>query len=279
MSAIDTQKLVNDLASHVKDTDGFHFPFWHPELPDWLTKGFAEGGLGVTKFVVIEFGVLFVMAALFIPLAVRVRGGQTVKGRFWNMIETMLVFLKEQVIEPSIGKKDAGPYVPYLWGLFFFILFCNLAGMVPWGGTPTGSLSITVVLATSTFAVVVYTGMKRHGASGYWLGLVPHMDLPWPLGYILKPMLFVIEVVALFIKHIVLSIRLMANMFAGHLILAVFLAFISLTAGMMLWYPVAIGSIGMSVCISFLELFVAFLQAYIFTLLSALYIGMSIHQH
>ncbi len=274
MSGIDAEKLVGDLASHVKDTESFHFPFWHPNIPETLTQ------LGITKFVVVELAVLAVMAAIFIPLAAKIKSGTPIRGRFWNMIEAMLVFLKEQVIEPSIGKKNAGPYVPYLWALFFFILFCNLAGMVPWAGTPTGSLSITVVLACSTFAVVLYTGMKHHGAGGYWLGLVPQMDLPYGLGYVLKPMLFVIEVASLFIKHIVLSIRLMANMFAGHLILAVLLAFISLTAGtLILWMPVTIGSIGMSVAVSFLELFVAFLQAYIFTLLSSIYIGMSIHQH
>ncbi len=274
MSGIDAEKLVSDLAGHVKDTESFHFPFWHPAIPEVLIQ------FGITKFVIIELAVLVVMALLFIPLAVKIKGGRPIQGRFWNMIEAVLVFLKEQVIEPSIGKKNAAPYVPFLWALFFFILFCNLAGMVPWAGSPTGSLSITVVLACSTFAVVLFTGMKRHGAGGFWLGLVPHMDLPWPLGYFLKPMLFVIEVASLFIKHIVLSIRLMANMFAGHLILAVLLAFISLTAGtLVLWVPVTIGSIGMSVAVSFLELFVAFLQAYIFTLLSSIYIGMSIHQH
>ncbi len=274
MSGIDAEKLVSDLASHVKDTESFHFPFWHPQIPETLTQ------FGITKFVIVEVAVLVVMALLFVPLAVKIRGGKPVRGRFWNMLEAMLVFLKEQVIEPSIGKKNAGPYIPFLWALFFFILFCNLAGMVPWAGTPTGSLSITVVLACSTFAIVLYTGMVRHGASGYWLGLVPHMDLPYGLGYILKPMLFVIEVVSLFMKHIVLSIRLMANMFAGHLILAVLLAFISLTAGsLILWVPVTIGSVALSVAIDFLELLVAFLQAYIFTLLSSIYIGMSIHQH
>ncbi len=274
MSGIDTQKFVSDLAGHVKDTNSFHFPFWHPEIPEFLTQ------FGITRFVIIELAVLAVMAAIFVPLAMKIRDGKPVKGRFWNMIELMLVYLKEQVIEPSIGKKSAAPFIPYLWGLFFFVLLCNLAGMVPWAGSPTGSLSITVVLALATFAIVVFTGMKRHGAGGYWLGLIPPVDLPWPLGYILKPMLFVIEIVSLLIKHSVLAIRLMANMFAGHLTLAVFLAFISFTAGaLLLWIPVTAGSIGLSVAISLLELLVAFLQAYIFTLLSAIYIGMSVHQH
>lgn len=267
--------LVDNLASHVKDVDYFHLPDTHLSIPKFLLD------IGIEKFVLIEIAVAIVMAMVFIPLAVKLRSGKPVNGRFWNMIEVFLFYLRDQVIVPSIGsKKEAAPFVPYLWALFFFVLFCNLGGMIPWVGSPTGSLTVTAMLALCTFAVVVVTGMKRHGAVGYWTGLVPHMDLPGGIGIILKPMLFVIELAGLIIKHVVLAIRLMANMFAGHLVLAVFLAFIPMTIfSFWVWLPVTVGSVTMSVCISFLELFVAFLQAYIFTFLSALYIGASVHQH
>ena len=266
---------IAELAGHVKDSTSFHYPSGiHVDIPEFLTN------IGITKYVVLEFVVAAVMCAVFIPMAVKIKGGKPVKGRFWNLIEVFLVYLKDQVIIPSIGKKHAAPYVPYLWTLFFFVLLCNLIGMVPWSGTPTSALSVTAVLALSTFGIVLVTGMRRHGVKGYWLGLVPHMDLHPALGCILKPLLFGIEVLALFIKHGVLAIRLMANMFAGHVALAVIMMFIVMSADVIyIWFVVTIGSVLLSVVLSALELFIALLQAYIFTLLSALFIGMSVHQH
>jgi len=266
--------LVTELAGHVKDAPFFHFPGeTHVMLPKIL-------GVQVTKFMVIEVAAAALMFAVFVPMALKLRAGKPLKGRFWNLMEVFLLYMRDLVIVPSIGKKHAGPFVPYLWTLFFFVLFCNLGGMIPWCGSPTGSLSVTGALALCSFGIVVLTGMKFHGAKGYWLGLVPHMDLPGAIAVFLKPMLFFIEIAGLVIKHVVLAVRLMANMFAGHLVLAVFMAFIPMTAGIILvWIPVTLGSVTMSVCLSLLELFVAFLQAYIFTFLTALFIGMSVHQH
>jgi len=152
---------------------------------------------------------------------------------------------------------------------------------VPWMGSPTGALSVTGALAMCAFAMTVGTGMRAHGGAGFWTGLVPQMELPGPMAIFLKPMLFVIEVVGLLIKHSVLAVRLLANMFAGHLVLAVIVSFITATAHtlVILWLGVTVSSLGGAVAISLLELFVAFLQAYIFTFLSALFIGMAIHQH
>lgn len=265
---------IGEVAGHVKDSTGFHFPFHQGfELP-------AIGGFQLTKLMVMELAVLATMLLLFVPLAAKVRGGKPVKGRFWNLLEVFLIFLRDQVFRPSLGKKDAAAYTPYLWTLFFFVLFSNLAGMVPFCGSPTGSIAVTPILAGSTLLIVIGTGMIKHGAAGYWLGLVPPMDLPAAIAIGLKPLLFVIEVVALFIKHVVLAIRLFANMFAGHLVLAVLMAFIQGAAVVIyLWFPVTLATIGVSVAINMLELFVAFLQAYIFTFLTSLFIGMSIHQH
>lgn len=123
--------------------------------------------------------------------------------------------------------------------------------------------------------------MAKYGAVGFWIGQVPHMDLPPVMGPMIKSMIFVLESVGLLIRHVVLSIRLLANMFAGHLILAVLIGFIAMAADLheVLWSGVMVMSIAGAVVISLLELFVAFLQAYIFTFLSALFIGMAIHQH
>jgi len=270
--------LVEQLAGHVKDSTAFHFPWGHVEIPSFLVN------LGITKYVLIEMGAAALMLLIFIPMATRLRGGKPAKGRFWNMIEVFLVYLKDQVIVPAIGSpKDAAPYLPYLWTLFFFVLFCNLAGMVPWMGSPTGAFTVTLTLALCTLTLVIATGILRHGPVGFWTGMAPHVEGkvgPINLAAVLTPVLLVLEVFSFFVKHCSLCIRLMANMFGGHLMLAVFLAFIPMSAwAVYVWLPVTLLSVAASVAISFLELLVAFLQAYIFTFLTSIYIGMAIHQH
>ncbi|MDR2345580.1 MAG: F0F1 ATP synthase subunit A [Planctomycetaceae bacterium] len=260
------------VAGHVKDTDSFHFPFCHIQIPQFLVD------IGITKFVVIEIAVAIVMAAIFLPFAAKIRGGKPVKGLFWNMIEVFLLYLRDDVIVPSIGKKNAALYVPYLWTLFFFVLFCNLAGMLPWAGSPTGSVMVTGILSICTLIVVIITGIIHHGVVGFWVGMIPPLD--GTIGIVLAPFMFVLEVFSFFVKHCSLCIRLMANMFGGHLMVAVLLAFIPMSAwAIYVWIPITSVVVIAAVCISFLELFVAFLQAYIFTFLTSVYIGMAIHQH
>ena len=267
---------VAEVGGHVSDANYFHVPQFmggHIELPQIC-------GFQITKFMAIEVVAAILMVLIFVPLAVKIKTGKPVRGRFWNLMEVFLLYMRDQVFYPSIGKKNARPFVPFLWTLFFFILFCNLGGMLPWCGSPTGALSVTAALAIITYVVVIGGGMIRQGLFKYWIHQVPSMDLPGALAIFLKPMIFVIEVIGNIIKHGVLAIRLLANMFAGHVVLAVFLAFIAGTAGYVwLWPFVTVGSLCMSLALSCLELFVAFLQAYIFTFLAAIFIGMAQHQH
>ncbi len=153
--------------------------------------------------------------------------------------------------------------------------------MIPWAGSPTGALSVTAVLALFSLLVVLGTGMSRHGLIGYWRGLVPPMELPLAMAVFLKPLLFVIEVAGVGIRHCVLAVRLLANIFAGHLVLAVVVAFIGAAANALfaLWLGVTFASVLAAVALSLLELFFALLQAYIFALLSAFFIGMAVRQH
>jgi F-type H+-transporting ATPase subunit a len=260
------------VAGHVKDTDSFHLPFCHVHIPQFLLD------IGITKFILIEIGVAIVMTAIFLPFAVKIRGGKPAKGRFWNMIEVFLLYMRDDVIIPSIGKKNAAAYIPYLWTLFFFVLFCNLAGMLPWAGSPTGSIMVTGVLSICTLVIVTATGIIHHGVVGFWLGMIPPLE--GTIGIVLAPFMFVLEIFSFLIKHCSLCIRLMANMFGGHLMVAVFLTFIPMSAwAICAWVPITFVVVATVVCVSFLDLFVAFLQAYIFTFLTSVYIGMAIHQH
>jgi F-type H+-transporting ATPase subunit a len=265
---------LEEVADHVRDTDFFDFPWGRAHL--WNVFG-----LQLTKFMVLEFVAGLLMVLIFVTLARRLRTGAAPKGLFWNFFEALLLFIRDDVARPSIGKHDADRFLPFLWTIFFFILFCNLLGILPWAGSPTGSLSVTAALALITFATVVGTGVTKFGGVGYLKSLVPHMDLPGAIGVVLVPMIFVIELFGLLIRHTVLAVRLLANMFAGHLVLAVIVSFIVASAQTFILLKLGIGitSILGAAALTLLELFVAFLQAYIFTFLSALFIGMSAHPH
>jgi F-type H+-transporting ATPase subunit a len=215
---------------------------------------------------------------IFVPLARKLAKGPP-KGRFWNMFEALILFIRNQVVRPAVGSHDAARFLPLILSLFFFILFCNLLGLIPSMGSPTASINVTAPLAVVVFVVGVASGMKRYGILRFWLGLCPPMDLPLLLKLPLVPMILVLEIVGLLIKHCILAVRLLANMFGGHLVLAMIIGFIPATAASLLWYGVTPMAVFGGTAISMLELFVAFLQAYIFSFLAALFIGMNVHQH
>lgn len=265
-----------ELIGHVKDTDTFHLP---GGLVLEIPQPFEAFGLHLTKFMVIELVVAVLMVAIFVTLGRKMASGRPPKGRLWNLFEVMILFVRDEIARPAIGSHDADRFLPFLWTQFFFILFLDLFGLVPWAGSPTGALGATGALALVTFGVVVGAGMFRFGPVGFWMGQVPQMDVPWIMAIFLKPMIFGIEVLGIFIKHSILAVRLFANMFAGHLVLAVIMGFIAETAASLLWYGIMPVSVMGATALNLLELMVACLQAYVFTFLSALFIGMAVHQH
>ena len=290
------------LMHHVKDADYFHLPrvfsprtdgkLYIPQIRDSkdaiveIKTGFAPidnliepFNLQITKFMVLEVVGALILMALFIPLARRLKSGARPRGRLTNLLEAMVVFIRDQVARPTIGSHDGDRFAPYLLNIFFFVLICNLLGLVPWAGSPTAALATTAALAVITFVAVIVSGSIKLGPLGFWLGQVPHMDVPRVIGVVLKPMIFAIEVLGLLIKHFVLAMRLLANMMAGHVVLAVMVAFISASAGTLAFFGVVPASVLGSVALNLLELFVAFLQAYIFAFLSGLFIGMAVHPH
>jgi F-type H+-transporting ATPase subunit a len=261
------------LADHVKDAPAFELPFGiELELPQVF-------GIQLTKFMVLEVAAAVLMVLVFVPLARKLADGSPPKGRFWNLFEAIILFLRNEVVRPALGRRDADRFVPLIFTLFFFILFCNLLGLLPWLGSPTASINATAPLAMIVFLAGVGTGMKKFGPVKFWLGLCPQMDLPPVLKVLLVPMILVLEIVGLLIKHSILAVRLLANMFGGHLVLAMIVGFIPAMAGSLLWYGVTPLAVFGGTAICLLELFVAFLQAYIFSFLAALFIGMSVHQH
>ncbi len=246
-----------------------------------------EAGICISKYMVIQFVVLLVLIAAYRWVAVRVANGDRPRGRFWNLLEALLDFVRNHIAQPAFGSHDADRFVPLLWSMFLFILLSNLCGMIPGLGAPTSVWGNTFAVAVVTFFTGTVCGMRRFGVLGFFLNQVPHMDIPIYIAVVIKPAIFLVEMLSLAIKHLVLSIRLLANMVAGHLVLLGIMALAFGLEAAWQWYNepgwkwsivagiVVVGSALFSV----LELLVAFLQAYIFTFLSALFIGAAIHHH
>ena len=265
---------MGDIFHHSVDNTNFEFfGGMHYDLPEIF-------GLQLTKFMVLQLIAAGLMLCVFIWMARQARSQDMPRGRFYNFFETLLVFVREELAHSTLGRQDGDRFLPFLWTLFMYVLFCNLLGMVPFGGSPTGHLSVTGPLALCTFGLGLGCGMQKLGVAGFWKAQVPHMDVPVVLKIVLVPLIFALEVMGLFIKHGVLAFRLFINMFAGHTVLFVILSFIPLAAGAgaMYWVitPLSLFAV---ITLSFLELFIAFLQAYVITFLSTLFISMALHPH
>jgi F-type H+-transporting ATPase subunit a len=241
--------------------------------------------LGLSKFMLLEVIAAGLVAAFYIPLARRMSSGALPAGWTENVREVLLTFIRDDVARPGIGH-DADKYVPFLWTLFLFILFNNLLGLIPFCGSATGNIYVTAGLALSVFFALHGSAMVKMGFGHYVASMWPHMEVPYGLGYILKPLIFALEWLGVLVRNAVLAVRLFANMFAGHVVLATILIFIYATgflfrespvAHWSLWGTVSVLSVLAQVALSLLELFVAVLQAYIFTFLTAIFMGMALH--
>ncbi len=264
-------------------------------------------GFQITKFMVLQVIAGLLTFLVFKGLAKRVSTGEPTKGRFWNFWESIALYIRDEVVRPTVGdghhdhddhgdgdhgaaehghgEVQAGHYadqfLPFIWTCFFYILFCNLLGAVPMLGSPTGSLSVTVVLAVAVFGFNLLQGIKQFGFFGFWKNQCPDLGLEGFMGVAIGAGVWCIEVVGLFIKHGVLAIRLFANIMGGHTVVGVILGFIVAdgVAGTMLQGLVIPASIGGQIFIGLLELFVSFLQAYVFAYLSTIFLSASLHAH
>ena len=140
-----------------------------------------------------------------VPVVRHISRNYISRGWFPNMFEAMLLFIRDDVARPAIGGHGADRFLPYLWTVFFFVLFNNLLGMIPGGASATGNINVTAVLALMTLATVIVAGIRELGFVGYWVGIVPHLDVPGVLKPLLWGLMFFIEVAGLLIRHIVLA--------------------------------------------------------------------------
>ncbi|MCA8966384.1 MAG: F0F1 ATP synthase subunit A [Planctomycetes bacterium] len=225
---------------------------------------------------------LGLMLAIFLPV-VWSFGRPT--GKATRIMRGWCLWVRDEMVYRVMGKEEGRAFVPFFLFLFFFLVFQNVIGLIPSVGhhfplsiyTATGTPYVTGAFALITFAMMLFFGMKKNGAFGYWKGLIPH-GLP----VILLPMMVVIELVGLLVKPFALMVRLFANMLAGHLVvgaaLSLIFLFTKLQGGAITSYLTALPCAGMAIFIYTIEAFVTLLQAYIFTFLSITFIHQAMHQ-
>lgn len=222
--------------------------------------------ISITKHVLM----LWVASAILILVtALLFRNRTLVPKGAANMIEGVVVYLKTTIIDPNLGEESYR-YAPYLLTAFFFILTCNLLGLVPFGATATGNISVTATLALLTFFFVQFANIRKNGLVGYIKSFVPP-GLP----KLMVPLIFIVEVLGMMTKHLALAIRLFANMFAGHLVIFTIMGLIFVFKNLFISPFPVLGIL----FVSLLEVLIAMIQAYIFTILSAVFIGMSVSSH
>ncbi len=269
-SVTDTLHQAKDVGSdwimhHILDSHELDIaPFGSIPLPHLSLFGVD---ISITKHVVFLWIVAILLVVAF-KIAANAYKKSMVPHGISNFLEVLIVFVRDEIAKPTIGKGYER-FLPYLLTVFFFILFSNFLGLIPNSATITSNISVTVTLAVISFLVVQAGGMMKNGAFGYFKGLIPSGVPAW-----LLPIMFIVEILGLFTKPFALAIRLFANMTAGHIVI---LALIGLIFFMQTLF-VALVSIVFVLFIYLLEILVALIQAYIFTMLSSLFIGMAVHQ-
>lgn len=241
--------------------------------PVWTMGYMSAGGAGfaVTKHLVM----MWVASAIVVGVVLAGAHGQGAFCRkLRSVLDALIVFIRQDIVEPALGHEGRA-FLPYFMTLFLFILLMNLLGLVPFGSTATGNISVTAALSLTTLALIHLTGIYKHGFVRHFGNLIPH-GVPWWVA----PLVFAIELMGYLTKSLALCIRLFANMTAGHLVILLFLGLILLFGSSNPWaglFLVAPVSVGLALGLYALELIVALIQAYVFTMLTAIFVGGAVH--
>ena len=306
------ENIINHVSNtYTSDPAEFHPIIYFPDLFD-----IAEGhdmfnilySLSVTKHVLMLWVVFILIAcAIIIPVRKYLNQEKAIPSGWMNALESVVKFIRDSIVQPNVGSKHTETWAPIILTFFFFILFANGIGLIPvfdllgvlnrflfqvpatndhnlinlllhGGATVTGNFNVTAGLATITFFAIMVAGSRTHGFINHWKNLAPH-GLAWPVYIILIP----IEIIGMFVKPFALTMRLAANMTGGHIAILAILSFMAIFADMfdstVTGISVALFSIPMATAISGLEIIVVLVQAYVFTLLSSVFIGMAINVH
>ncbi len=221
---------------------------------------------------IFQVAAVLLVLVLFSGVAGYLRTGRG--DRVSKLLAGFVMWVRDEMVYPQMGKELGKRFLPYFLCVFFFILFMNLMGLVPFSATATASIFVTAALALTTLFAMIGCGMAAQGPVAYWKNIVPHVPAPlWPL-------MFVVELIGLLVKPFALTVRLFANMSGGHMVVLSFMGLIFFFAGA--WgagggwgsTPIAVA---FAVFIMIIESFVALLQAYIFTQLSIIFVSAAVH--
>ena len=247
-------------------------------LPGWPLRLDGDGDEENGPTIVMSNLQIFQLAALLliligfsgVPSYLRTGRGDVISC----LLAGFCLYIRDEMVYPAMGKELGAKFLPFFLFIFFFILAQNLMGLAPFSATATASIFVTAALALITLGAMLGCGMVAQGPVKFWTSLVPHVPLAlWPL-------MFIVEVLGLFVKPFALMIRLFANLTGGHLVVLSFMGLIFMFAGVessAMGYAVAPMGVGFAVFIMIIEAFVAMLQAYIFTQLSIMFVGASVH--
>lgn len=234
--------------------------------------------LSITKHVVVLLFSIIMLLIIFITIAKKYKKNPNkAPSGFQGLLEPLILFIRDDVAKSAIGEKKYERYTPYLLTLFFFIFFNNLLGLIPifpGGANFTGDITVAMTLALFTLVITQAIGTKT-----YWKHIFNTPGVPWYMKFPI-PLMPIIEVASIFIKPFVLTVRLFANITAGHLIVLGFISLIVILGQIntALGYSITIISVPLAIFMSLVELIVAFVQAYVFTLLTALYFGVAVEE-
>jgi F-type H+-transporting ATPase subunit a len=261
------------------------YPLGSIHLPRWpdIHIGSMVLNLSPTKHVYFLF-----VAAILVFLTMYVAGRLMKKQRaheatprgFAGAVEAMVLFVRNDIAIANIGH-DGAKFAPLIMTLFFFILYSNLLGLLPWGASPTGNLAVTAALAIVVFLTVEISGMIKLGPKGYLRTIFPQIPgIEGAAGAVMSVALAPIEIISKLVKPFALAVRLFGNMTAGHFVILSLFGIIFLFGHLEGWkWAIGLITALLVLAIMMLELFVAFLQAYVFALLSSVFIGLMQHEH
>ena len=303
--SMDIKKVGNNYEAGAMHALYPFFDFHNPSIAKKYGIDFS-----ITKHVFLLLLVAFITVTSIIFLVQRYIASHTkVPGKPMNFIEMIVVYIRENVLKNFIGEKYYREWAPLIYTLFFFILVGNFLGLIPifdflgfinyfgsklvsidyhntflyplthGGNTVTANINLNFALATITFFAFTIAGMKKYGPIGHWKNFAPP-GLAWPLYFIVVP----IEILGMLLRPLTLTLRLAGNMMGGHLALIIFTGLVmqiaqSYNSVLMGLVGASLFSVPLSICIIFLEILVGFLQAYVFALLTAVFIGMAVNVH
>lgn len=253
-----------DIVHHLTDINNIEILFWSFSLEK---LHFKLGGidLSITKPIIFMWLALLV---LLLSFTIPFRGGKLMRNKFAHLLECYIIFIRDEVVYANMGEEDGRPLLPFFLSVFFFILACNLLGMIPSGHTATGNVNVTAGLAVIAFFTIHGMGIAKNGFFRHFKALLPS-GLP---GFVI-PIMIPVEIVGMLAKPFALCIRLFANMVAGHAVILAFFGLIFLAQS----YIIAPLPLAGVLFISLLEVFIAHLQAFIFTILTVLFTSMTMH--